>query len=140
MKLTRENFLEYTPKLKEVQVTELGGTVWIRSLTAAEQSKMVDIGNKFEKASGQDRMRNIVLRVIQWAVVDENGKPIFISDDIPAMMNKPAWIWMELQDEILAYSGMTKEAREELRKNLQSDPTESQDLNSPSFSAEPSTS
>ncbi len=49
MPLTKEQILAASPKLKEVEVPEWGGSVFIRPVTLEEQGKLADLGAKHEK-------------------------------------------------------------------------------------------
>lgn len=118
MALTKEEILAVPPQVKQVDVPEWGGSVYIRPVTLKEQAKLADLGAKFEKSSTLDRMRNGTLCLIQWTVCDADGQSLFGSDDMARLLDKSASAFLRLQDEILALSGLTKESREELEKNL----------------------
>jgi hypothetical protein len=118
MTLTKQQILSTSPRLKEVDVPEWGGSVFIRPLTIHEQAKLADLGTKYEKSSVVDRMKNCTLRLVQWSVCDEQGNPLFESGDLEPLMNKAASAFLRLQDAILALSGLTEESRKELEKNL----------------------
>jgi len=124
MILNKQEVLSKTPSLKEVEIPEWGGSVYIRPITLAEQAKLADLGVKFEKALVAAKMKGVMLPLIQWAVVDAHGDQFFNAADLDALMNLPASSVLRLQDEILAYSGLTKESREELEKNLLNTPNE----------------
>lgn len=123
MTLKKEEIFSIALKLKEVEVPEWGGSVQIRPLTLAEQAKLADLGTKYEKALVAAKAKGIMLPLIQWAVVDDQGKPLFDSQDLDALMNAPASALLRLQDAILEYSGLTRESREQLEKNLLNSPT-----------------
>lgn len=120
LRLRKDQILAVSPKLEEVEVPEWGGSVFIRPITLAEQARLADFGVRFEKASFTDRMRNITLRLVQWAVTDADGWPLFDEGDFEALMNKSASALLRLQDAILRFSGLTEESRKELEKNLPS--------------------
>jgi len=121
--LRKEQFLAIASKLREVNIPELGGSVHIRPITLAEQARLADLGSKYEKAGAVERMKNITLRLVQWAVTDEEGRPMFEPKDIEELQNKPASIFLRLQEAILSFSGLTEESRKELEKNSWSDPS-----------------
>jgi hypothetical protein len=122
--LSKSQILAVAPNLKEIEVPEWGGSVWIRPILLGEQGKLADLGTKYEKASAQDRMKNCTLKLISWCVCDEDGQPLFDSSkesiDLNELLKKPASAFLRLQDAILEFSGLTKEGREELEKNLPS--------------------
>jgi len=125
--LTREQILTASPKLKEVDVPEWGGSVFIRPLTIHEQAKLADLGTKHEKSSVVDRMKNCTLRLVQWSVCDDRGNPLFEAGDLEPLMSKAASAFLRLQDAILALSGLTEESRKELEQNLLSAPSDGPD-------------
>jgi len=120
--LTKSQILTFTPRLKEIEVPEWGGCVYIRPITLGEQGKLADLGAKFEKSSASDRMKNCTLKLISWCVCDAEGEALFNGDDLGALLNKPASAFLRLQDAILEFSGLTASSREELEKNLLSGP------------------
>ena len=127
MTLTKQQILSTSPRLKEVDVPEWGGSVFIRPLTIHEQAKLADLGTKYEKSSVVDRMKNCTLRLVQWSVCDEQGNPLFEAGDLEPLMSKTASAFLRLQDAILALSGLTEESRKELEKNLLSAPSDGPD-------------
>ncbi len=127
MTLTKQQILSTSPRLKEVEVPEWGGSVFIRPLTIHEQAKLADLGTKYEKSSVVDRMKNCTLRLVQWSVCDEQGNPLFEAGDLEPLMSKAASAFLRLQDAILALSGLTEESRKELEKNLLSARTDGLD-------------
>lgn len=117
MTITKEQVLATKPALKEIEVPEWGGSVWIRPVTLAEQGRLANAGLKYEKADPSTRLKGTTVALIIWVVSDENGNPMFAESDIPGLMNQPASIFLRLQDAILELSGLTESARAELEKN-----------------------
>lgn len=117
-KLTKEQILSVGPVFKEVNVPEWGGSVYIRPITLGEQARLADLGIKHEKGTVLARLRNCTLQLIQWVVCDERGQRLFEPGDLDALLDKGASAFLRLQDEILTTSGLTKDTREELEKNL----------------------
>jgi hypothetical protein len=125
--LSKQQILATTPRLKEIDVPEWGGSLFIRPLTIHEQAKLADLGTKYEKSSVVDRMKNCTLRLVQWSVCDEQGNSLFEAADLEPLMSKAASAFLRLQDAILALSGLTEESRKELEKNLLSAPSDGLD-------------
>ncbi len=124
MPLSRQQILAAAPRLKEVEVPEWAGSVFIRPLTIHEQAKLADLGTKYEKGSVVERMKNCTMRLVQWSVCDERGEALFETADLEPLMAKSASAFLRLQDAILALSGLTEESRRELEKNLLSAPSD----------------
>ena len=124
MTLTKQQILSTSPRLKEVEVPEWGGSVFIRPVTLEEQGKLADLGAKHEKSSAAIRIRHCTLSLLQWTVCDEDGKPLFTAEDLAGLMSKSsASAFLRLQDAVLKYSGLTEESRRELEKNLLTEQT-----------------
>ncbi len=116
--LTKEQFLAAKPRLKRVEVLEWDITVWIRPITLAEQGRIADLADENAKKSTQEKLKNGTATLILWTACNEDGTPFFVVADMPFLMDKPASGFLRLQDEIMSWSGLTKESREELEKNL----------------------
>ena len=128
MTLNKADIFSAKRKLLEVEVTEWGGTVFIRPLTLAQQAKLADNGIKNEDSTVQVRMKDVMLPLILWSVVDENGDRIFDDSDKEKLMDTPASALLALQEKILDNSGLTAESRAELEKNLKTAPDSSPSL------------
>ena len=101
MPLTTEQILAASPKLKEVEVPEWGGAVFIRPVTLEEQGMLADLGSKHEKSSAAIRIRHCTLSLLQWTVCDEDGKPLFTGEDLAGLMSKSsASAFLRLQDAV----------------------------------------
>jgi hypothetical protein len=88
MTLTKQQILAVPPRLKEVEVPEWGGSVFIRPLTIHERARLADLGTKNESGSVVDRIKNCTMRLVQWSVCDEEGRPLFESSDLEPVMAK----------------------------------------------------
>ena len=117
MGLTKEQILGTKPVLKEVDVPEWGGSVWIRPVTLDEQGKLADAGMKFEKANPSARLRGTTVKLVIWVTSDQDGNSLFAEADQPKLMEQPASVFLRLQDAILELSGLTEASRAELEKN-----------------------
>ncbi len=117
--LKKEQILAASPRLKEVEIPEWEGSVFIRAITLEEQGKLADLGAKHDKSSAAARIKHCTLSLLQWTVCDDEGKPLFTAEDLAGLMNKsPASAFLRLQDAVLKFSGLTEESRRELEKNL----------------------
>lgn len=116
--LTKEQILNRKPILQEIRIPQWGGFVYIRPLTVSEQTRLAELGTKFEKANTAARIKNITLQVIKWSVTDADGAALFEDGDLDQLLQSDASAIMSLQDAIIRYSGLTEESRRELEKNL----------------------
>lgn len=118
--LTRENILERALPKREVQVPEWGGLVYVRPITLAEQGRLMDASASLDAKSTPtyfEKMK-VTAKLICWTVCDDNGARVFTEADVAELINRQASAIYRLQDAILDFSGLTKESREELEKNL----------------------
>lgn len=116
MSLTLDQIKNAKPQLKEIDVPEWGGSVFIRPLTLEEQALLGDKNS--EREEGQlSIMQNIIAPLIQCSITDENGKLLFGKDDIGEIMKSPASAIVRLQKEIFDFNGMSAEGKEVLEKN-----------------------
>jgi hypothetical protein len=122
--LTKAQILNRKPILQEIQIPQWGGFVYIRPLTVAEQTKLAELGTKYEKANTSARIKSITLQVIKWSVTDADGAALFEDGDLDSLLQSDASAIMSLQDAIVRYSGLTEESRKELEKNLLSQAAE----------------
>ena len=85
MTLNRESFLSPKLKIEEVQVEDLGGSVFVKQLTAKDAIAYgVGIGKLMEAAKEAEKDQPIDLRerLLVITVCDEDGKLIFSQEDI----------------------------------------------------------
>lgn len=101
-------------KLEPLELPELGGTVYVKAMTAGEREA-------FEQdMDGKDLIKSKKVRATVFAnsVTDENGNRLFTSDDIDAINNLPASIVSKVFDKSNELNGIdTKQAVEQAEKN-----------------------
>ena len=106
---------------EDVKVYEWGGTVRVRSLTAAQR-------DRFEADSmtvnGKNRDLNLVnlrARLVALAVVDENDQPVFKPADVKALGEKSGRALDRVFDVARRLSGIGDQEVEELVGNSEAD-------------------
>ena len=67
-------------------------------------------------------MKHCTLTLVRWCVCDGEGNSLFDNEDVSSLLNTAASAFLRLQDAILELSGLTKDSREELEKNLLTTP------------------
>lgn len=127
MQLTRDQILAARPKVKEIEVPEWGGSVFVRPLTEDQRAKFLNLVDKYEKASTGDRVRNHTFTLLLYGICDEDGNPFFsdLKDVAQLALTSPASAFLRLQEAIFELSGFTPESRERLEKNSETIPTAS---------------
>lgn len=130
--LNKEDILQARDvKIERVDVPEWGGTVCVRSLTAAERGLIEEAAANFKekKGKGGDSFaRTFTVKFASLAICDENGTRLFDDQGIAQLQQKNAAIVSRIANVAQRLSGFTKEEMEELEKNL----SEAQGEDSPS--------
>lgn len=99
-------------KTSEVEVPEWGGTVRIRELSAAEVERM---GFGVATPDGKTDLRRaegLMVRVIAWGVIDEDGKQLFTKRDVEALGQKSHRAADRVADAIMKLTGLSEEEEE----------------------------
>jgi hypothetical protein len=111
-KLTRAQILNaYDLPLKEVQVPEWDGKVFVRMMTAGER-------DAFEAAQqGGNPHRDLRARLAVATVCDDGGQPLFTADDVAALSGKSARALDRIFAAAAKHNGITAADVEDLRKN-----------------------
>ena len=120
MFLSKEAILSADDKIiEEVEVSEWGGTVRLKSLTGAQRDKyeaaIVDMKGKDPKI----KLEDLKVRLLALCIVDEQGDRIFgdSKEDLQALGSKNAKIINRLFERCQSICGMTTKDVEELEKN-----------------------
>jgi len=109
-------------KKVEVEVPEWGGSVYVKTITAAER-------DNFESAIYHNKnkinINNVRARLASLTVVDEKGKKLFAPEDIGALGKKSAAALDRVFQAACKINKMTPKDVEELEKNSSSIPADS---------------
>lgn len=97
--------------LKEVQVPEWGGAVYVRMMTAGER-------DAFEASQGQGNPhRDLRARLAVATVCDSCGSALFTAEDVPALTAKSGRALDRIFAAAAKHNGITAADVEDLRKN-----------------------
>lgn len=89
--LTRDILLTaIPPKVKAVQLKELGLTAYVRTISALEKDRFESRAAE-AKAAGAP-LDNFRARIVALCCCDEEGKPLYTDEDIPALGAQPAYV------------------------------------------------
>jgi len=118
--LTREQILAANDlPIERVSVPEWGGSVCIRTLTAAQREE-------WEKQAGDAKGKwQIRATLVAAAVCDEAGKPLFTANDVAALAAKSAPPIIRIFEAANKQSGISEEDVAELEKNSEANPSDS---------------
>jgi hypothetical protein len=93
--LTKEEILSITDKaLKEIEIPEWGGSVFIRGMTLEDMEYYQNLGNDSES------LEKMIIRF----VCDEQGNLLFAEADIPALKQKCIQTFKRIINEIKAFN------------------------------------
>lgn len=117
MTLTREQiFNKVDIEVKEIQVPEWGGTVFIRQLTRGEQDAYLkrQMGEARVKTQRRDSSGEIAAAsmfghdafLCVCGICDENGSPLFSDKDVDQLKKKNGEVIGRIALEIVRFSGM----------------------------------
>ena len=113
--LTKDQILAVRPKVKEIDVPEWGGSVFIRPLTLGERGRFAQMAKPCVENPGE--VSRVQATVARWAICDDQGTPLFDDQGIGELMKRSGEPIANIFDAILAFSGMTPGAAEKLEKN-----------------------
>ena len=101
----------------DVDVPEWGGTVRIRTMTARErddyEASIYDMDGKTVKVKREDFRAKLLARCL----IDEDGKRLFTTKDIPQLSGKSAKPVQALFEVAQELNGLSADAQDELEKN-----------------------
>jgi len=110
-------------KYDTVPCPEWGGDVRVRSLTGTQRDAYEA---SIMQTNGTDRklnLRNARAKMVVLAVVDDDGRPVFTTDDVSALGRKNAAPIERIFDAARKMSGMSEEDVEKLTENFGADPS-----------------
>lgn len=99
---------------KDVPVPEWGGTVRVRSMTAADRDAFEEA---YRQAKQSEEPVNLRARYAAACIVDEKGKPIFVEADIEALGAKSALALDRVFEAISSLNKLSDSDVEEAAKN-----------------------
>lgn len=106
MSLTKKQILlSQDFKLKEIEVPEWGGSVFLKTLNARELLAYEDATEKVGPSL-----------YLTFSLVDETGKPLFSAKDVAELNEKDGYVLMRLFHESLALNKMDAASDEEREK------------------------
>jgi hypothetical protein len=104
-----------------VEVPEWGGSVYVRSLTAAERDAITT--SVIDDNGNATRLNNMRAKIVALGAIDSEGKRLFTNDDVKALGAKSSIAMDRVFGAIQKASGITKEELKELEGNSDGDPS-----------------
>lgn len=118
--LNKNAILQAVDVVKElVEVPEWGGSIFVRSITAAERGTIEAAAARFKEGKGKDDSfaRLFTLRFATMAICDENGARLFTDEEVKELAQKNAAVVSRIAQVAQRLSGFEKKDVEELEKN-----------------------
>lgn len=121
--LSRADFIAATQMKREaVPVPELGGTVFVSQLYAAQ---LLDY-NEYIQQLKRDGVSEItpsaslalMARLVSLAVCDENGLPLFTESDVKDLVKSHPGVLLALSTKAMELSGLSNDAVNEVAEQL----------------------
>lgn len=116
--LSREAFLRPAKvHVVEVPVPELGGSVFVKGMTAKDRSRFE---TQFQLSSGKSntrRMKEIRERLVIACLCDEEGVLLLQDSDVDAVGSQPAAVIERIVEAAQKVCGMSNDDVEDLAKN-----------------------
>ena len=103
-----------------LDVPEWGGTIYVRSISAAERGLIEEGAARFKESKGKNDTfaRTFTVKMVSMSVCDENGQRLFEDKDIALLQQKNAAVISRIAEVAQRLSGFSKQDLEELEKNL----------------------
>jgi len=118
--LNKQDILQVRDVVTEMlEVPEWGGTIYVRSISAAERGLIEEGAAKFKESKGKDSFaRTFTTKMASMALCDEQGARLFDDKDIAQLQQKNAAVISRIAEVAQRLSGFSKQDLEELEKNL----------------------
>jgi hypothetical protein len=124
--LSREAFLRPAKvNVVEVPVPELGGSVFVKGMTAKDRSRFE---TQFQLSSGKSntrKMKEIRERLVIACLCDEEGVLLLQDSDVDAVGSQPAAVIERIVEAAQKVCGMSNDDVEDLAKNSDETPADS---------------
>ena len=119
MILSRDQILQANDvQIRELEVPEWGGTVFVRGMTGRERDKFEQSCVEQKGRDTRVNMKNARAKLVALCTVDENCRRLFSDDDIPLLAHKSAKALDRIFAMAMELSGIDKEDMNELTKNF----------------------
>jgi hypothetical protein len=122
--LTKDQFFALRPEIKEVQIPALGGSVYVKAMTAGERDRF----EAYQEKSGNEDFRALLAVA---TVCDAAGVSVFSLDDLSRLSGLPSHALQAVVHEAIAVNRMGKGDVEDLKKSSSNDPADGSNFDSP---------
>jgi hypothetical protein len=121
--LSRADFLAATKLKRElVPVPELGGSVYVQELYAAQvldfNELVTSLKRKGKKDISPSTSLELMARLVSMTACDATGKPLFTESDVKALAKSQPEVLIALSAKVMELSGLANGAVEEVKSQL----------------------
>ena len=121
--LSRADFLASTQLKRElVAVPELGGSVYIQELYAAQVLDFNELVQSLKKKGKKEvtpsTSLELMARLVSMTACDATGKPLFTESDVKALAKSKPGVLITLSAKAMELSGLAGEAVQEVTSQL----------------------
>ena len=109
MSLTREQILGQSPRTTPVDLPELGGSVFVRQMTARERLQFLQRAESDRETTGA--------WLVATLTVDADGKPVFTQADVEALQDQPFGTIDRIAEAVLKLNGLHRDSAEAVSGN-----------------------
>ena len=111
--LTRDQILSFTPKVKDVPVEPLGGSVGLRVMSGADREAFLLLCD-----DPANKKRNVEVHLLTFCLCDDRGTRLFQVEDAPTLHQILSHdIISKLAGEAMEINGLAYKAVQELGKD-----------------------
>lgn len=107
--ITKEQFFALKPEVREVQIPALGGSVYVKAMTAGVRDRF----EIYHAKSGTEDFRALLAAA---TVCDEGGVLLFSLDDVAQLTELPSNVLDDVVKEAVALNRMGPDDVEDLKK------------------------
>ena len=118
---SKAQILEAIEPRMAVEMPEWEITVWLRSMSVADQKQIEDLSN------AETSPHDVLMRVLVMSITDTNGNRMLNDDDIPALMERSAPACLRLAQEALKFNGLSEEDISDMRADFTKTPASDSD-------------
>jgi hypothetical protein len=134
--LSRADFIAATQMKREaVPVPELGGTVFISQLYAAQLLDYNEYLQQLKRDGATEITPSISLelmaRLVSLAACDETGVPLFTESDVKELTKSHPGVLLALSTKAMELSGLSSDAVKEVAEQLKKNQNDASSTNSP---------
>lgn len=115
--LTKEGVLSLKPIIREVYLTEIGESLWVKTMSVVEHRRFRQIMAEDKNLDSDGAQISLVSTLVALCTVRYDLTPVFTLEDRGAIDDLPSVIVMKVFSAAADLNGLTKEALEEKVKN-----------------------